>query len=91
MTSVAVSFDGKILVAAIQSADYAANGRAAIFKETLIKYRKRRLNIVHILRSQIFRQIVQKFRRHTRVCQGIFVQYAGKYASKMRAKALAVI
>ena len=40
-----------------------------------------RTKIVRILRSQIFRQVIEKFRRHTGVCQGIF----GKDASKMRA------
>ncbi len=34
------------------------------------------------MRCQIFRQIVQKFRRNTDVCRGIFVQDDGKYASR---------
>ena len=38
------------------------------------------------MRSQIFRQIVHKFRRHTDVCQGICVQDAGKYASRCATK-----
>ena len=38
------------------------------------------------MRCQIFRQIVQKFRRHTDVCRGIFVQDDGKYASRCGAK-----
>ena len=40
------------------------------------------------MRSRIFRQIAQKFRRHTAVCQGISVQYDGKSASRLRAKPL---
>ena len=38
------------------------------------------------MRSQIFRQIAQKFRRHTAVWQGISGQYDGKSASRLRAK-----
>ena len=38
------------------------------------------------MRCQIFRQIVQKSRRHTDVCRGIFVQNGGKYASRCGAK-----
>ena len=38
------------------------------------------------MRSQIFRQIAQKFRRHTVVWQGISGQYDGKSASRLRAK-----
>ena len=34
------------------------------------------------MRSQIFRQIVQKFRRHNAVCQEIYVQDDGKSASR---------
>ena len=48
-----------------------------------------RIIIVVRLRSQVFRQIVQKFRRHTNVCQEISVQGDGKDASKRAAKALA--
>ena len=35
------------------------------------------------MHCQIFRQIAQKFRMHTDVCQGIFVQNDGKYASRL--------
>ena len=49
-------------------------------------YRQHRTEIVVQMRSQIFRQIVHKFRRHTDVCQGIYVQDAGKYASRCAAK-----
>lgn len=45
-----------------------------------------RTKIVPQMRCQIFRQIVQKFRRHTDVCRGIFVQDDGKYASRCGAK-----
>ena len=45
--------------------------------------RQYRIKIVRILRSQIFRQIVRIFCRHTVVCQREFVQYDGIYASKM--------
>ena len=38
------------------------------------------------MRSQIFCQIVQKFCRHTDVCQEISVLYDGKSASRLRAK-----
>ena len=51
--------------------------------------RPHRIIIVVRLRSQIFRQIVQKFCRHTNVCQEISVQDDGKYASKRAAKATA--
>ncbi|MBP3243175.1 MAG: hypothetical protein J6L99_04900, partial [Ruminococcus sp.] len=43
--------------------------------------RQHRTEIAVQIRSQIFRQIVQKFCRHTDVCQKIYVQDAGKYAS----------
>ena len=49
-----------------------------------------RIIIVVRPRRQIFRQIVQKFRRHTNVCQEISVQDDGKCASKRAAKAAAV-
>ena len=49
-------------------------------------YRQHRTEIVVQMRSQIFRQIVHKFRRHTDVCQGICVQDAGKYASRCATK-----
>ena len=48
--------------------------------------RQHRTEIVVQMRSQIFRQIVHKFRRHTNVCQGICVQDAGKYASRCATK-----
>ena len=48
--------------------------------------RQYRTELVRKMRSQIFRQIVQKFRRHTDVCQGIFVRNGEKYASRFRAK-----
>ena len=43
------------------------------------------------LRRQIFRQIVQKPRRNPDGFQAVFVQYGGKYASKLCIKAYAVI
>ena len=43
------------------------------------------------LRRQIFRQIVQKPRRNPDGFQAVFVRYDGKYASKLRIKAYAVI
>ena len=43
------------------------------------------------VRSQIFRQIVRKNRRHTNVCQGFSVQYNGKDASRCRTKLLCVL
>ena len=49
---------------------------------TAINYRSPLKTIVPQMRSQIFRQIVQKFRRHTTVCQEIYVQDDGKYASR---------
>ena len=48
--------------------------------------RQYRTKMVPQMRCQIFRQIVQKFRRHTDVCRGIFVQDDGKYASRCGAK-----
>ena len=48
--------------------------------------RQHRTEIAAQIRSQIFRQIVQKFCRHTDVCQGICVQDAGKYASRCATK-----
>ena len=51
--------------------------------------RQHRIIIVVRLRSQIFRQIVQKRRRRADARQGVFVRYDGKYASKRAAKALA--
>ena len=44
--------------------------------------RHHRTEIVRQMCSQIFRQIVQKFCRHTVVCQEIYVQDDGKYASR---------
>ena len=41
------------------------------------------------MRSQIFRQIVSKRRRHTIVCQGVLMQYDGKSASRSATKAYA--
>ena len=52
--------------------------------------RQYRIIIVVRLRSQIFRQVVQKFRRHTNVCQEISVQDDGKDAKGRAAKAPAV-
>ena len=51
-------------------------------------YRQHRTEIVVQMRSQIFRQIVHKFRRHTDVCQEICVQDAGKYEGQMCHKAV---
>ena len=48
--------------------------------------RQHRTRIVRKMRSQIFCQIVQKFCRHTDVCQEISVLYDGKSASRLRAK-----
>ena len=48
--------------------------------------RQYRTKIVPQMRCQIFRQIIQKFQRHTDVCRGIFVQDDGKYASRCGAK-----
>ena len=53
--------------------------------------RQYRIIIVVRPRRQIFRQIVQKFRRHTNVCQEISVQDGGKYARGRAAKAEALI
>ena len=53
---------------------------------TSVKLRQHRTKIVPQMRCQIFRQIVQKFRRHTDVCRGIFVHDDGKYASRCGAK-----
>ena len=50
--------------------------------------RQHRTEIVVQMRSQIFRQIVHKFRRHTDVCQEICVQDAGKYEGQMCHKAV---
>ena len=47
---------------------------------------KRGIKLVRKMRSQIFWQIVQKFRRHAVAWQGISGQSAGKYASRLRAK-----
>ena len=52
--------------------------------------RQYRIIIVVRLRSQIFRQIVQKRRRRADARQGVFVQDGGKSASKRAAKAAAV-
>ena len=51
-------------------------------------FRQHRTEIVVQMRSQIFRQIVHKFRRHTDVCQGICVQDAGKDEGQMCHKAV---
>ena len=48
--------------------------------------RQHRTKLVLNMRRQIFRQIVQKFRRHTDVCQEISVQDDGKYVSRFSAK-----
>ncbi len=47
---------------------------------------KRGIKLVRKMRSQIFWQIAQKFRRHAVAWQGISGQSAGKYASRLRAK-----
>ena len=60
--------------------------KACRFVTTGFFLRQYRTKIVPQMRSQIFRQIVQKFRRHTDVCRGIFVQDDGKYASRCGAK-----
>ena len=54
----------------------------------LIYLRQHRTEIVVQMRSQIFRQIVHKFRRHTDVCQESCVQDAGKYEGQMCHKAV---
>ena len=48
-------------------------------------------NYCRAIAPQIFRQIVQKRRRRAGARQGVFVQYGGKDASKMRTKPLGVI
>ena len=48
--------------------------------------RQHRTKLVRKVRSQIFRQIAQKFRRHTAVWQGISGQYDGKSARRLRTK-----
>ena len=53
--------------------------------------RQYRTKVVVQMHSQIFRQIVPKFRRHTCICQEILVQYDGKYASSCAAKASAAL
>ena len=53
--------------------------------------RQYRTEIAAQMRSQIFRQIVPKFCRNTRVFQKILVQYDGKYASRCAAKASAAL
>ena len=45
-----------------------------------------RTKLVVQMRRRVFRQIVQKYRRHTAVCQGISVQDDGKHASRCAAK-----
>ena len=50
------------------------------------KIRQYRTEIVRQMRSQIFRQIVQKRRRNTVVFQEVSVQDDGKYESRWRAK-----
>ena len=54
--------------------------------KTKIISRQHRTEFVRKMRSRIFRQIAQKFRRHTVVCQEISVWYDGKSASRLRAK-----
>jgi hypothetical protein len=54
-----------------------------------IDLRQHRTIIVVRLRSQIFRQIVQRGRRKAGALLGRIVQDDGKYASKRAAKALA--
>jgi len=61
-------------------------GRHSFQKNLLRQYRTK---IAVHTRSQIFRQIVQKFRRQAVACQEISVQYDGKYASVCAAKAAA--
>ena len=56
----------------------------------IINLRQHRIIIFVRLRSQIFRQIVQKRRRRADARQVDFVRYDGKYASKRTEKALAV-
>ena len=48
----------------------------------LLILRQYRTILDAVLRSQIFRQIVQKRRRQANACQGFFVLYDGKDASK---------
>ena len=55
-------------------------------RDILTYFRQHRTEIVVQMRSQILRQIVHKFRRHTDVCQEICVQDAGKYASRCATK-----
>ena len=51
-----------------------------------VHLRHYRTKIVRVLRSLIFCQAEQEFRRHTDVCQGIFGQDDGKDAGKTYAK-----
>ena len=51
--------------------------------------RQHRTKLVRKMRRQIFRQIVQKFRRRAGARQEISVQDDGKYASSCAAKATA--
>ena len=50
-----------------------------------------RIKLVRKMRSQIFRQVVQKFRRQADACQEISVQDDGKYASRLRTKPTGVL
>ena len=66
--------------------------KSIIFHKTLsFLFRRYRTEIVPEMRSRFFRQIVQKRRRHTGVCQGAFVQDDGKSASRSGTKPLGVL
>ena len=56
------------------------------YKRALRNIRQYRTKIVRVLRSQIFRQIVQRGRRKAVALLGRIVQDDEKYASKTRAK-----
>ena len=63
----------------------------SISENRYIYLRQHRTELVRKMRSQIFRQIVQKFRRQAGACQEISVQDDGKSASRLRAKPLGVL
>ena len=58
----------------------------SMMKQLFGKQRRHRTKLVRKVRCQIFRQIAQKFRRHTAVWQGISGQYDGKSVRRLRAK-----
>ena len=61
------------------------SGKIIFYEAESFHLRQHRTKIVPKMRRQIFCQIVQKFCRHTVVCQEISVQDHGKYASRFGA------